>query len=371
MRRLAGLLAVCLLVVGACVDESASAETTGATVAPVPIAPPTTTTLAATTTSTAPATSTAPTTTTTTTVPPKGELVIHGVGDVAMDPSYVYTLATEGYDYALAGLGDLFVDDSLTVINLECAASDLGNPADKEFNFRCDPDALAPLREGGVEVANQGNNHFLDFGYEAAMDSRANLVAAGLNPVGTGATPEEAYAPALIEVDGWTIAVLGFGGVILGPEWLVTDEHPGMANGDSLEDMVAAVAVADELADWVVVTVHWGWELDLEPRADDVERAKAMIDAGADVIFGHHQHRLQPMSIYNDRPIFWGLGNFVWPRLSPESSDTAVAEVRISTDGTVTTACLLPATIVQTGRPELDDPALGCDDVDTPLYELP
>jgi poly-gamma-glutamate synthesis protein (capsule biosynthesis protein) len=125
------------------------------------------------------------------------------------------------------------------------------------------------------------------------------------------------------------------------------------------------------MADLVVVTVHWGRELDLVPRADDIERATAMIDAGADVVFGHHQHRLQPMTIYEGRPIFWGLGNFVWPKLSPESSDTAIAEVRIDSDGNVTAACLLPATIVQTGHPELDEPYDGCDGIDSPTYELP
>jgi len=368
-----------LLLCAACVDASASTETTAVapsvTSAGAPTQPSTvstSTTLLPATTASAPA-NPPPTTvppTTTTTVPPRGELVIHGVGDVAVDPSYIYTLAVEGYDYALAGLEGLFGEDSLSVINLECAASNLGTPADKEFNFRCDPEALGPLREAGVDVANQANNHFLDFGYEAALDSRANILAAGIASVGAGADPDEAYAPALLEVEGWTIAVLGFGGVVLGPEWLVTDDHPGMANGDSVEDMVAAVAAAEEVSDFVVVTVHWGWERDLVPRPDDIERATAMVDAGADVIFGHHQHRLQPMTVYEGRPIFWGLGNFVWPRISPDSADTAVAEVRIDAEGTISAACLIPATIVQSGHPVLDEPYDGCAGVDSPVYDI-
>ena len=78
-----------------------------------------------------------------------------------------------------------------------------------------------------------------------------------------------------------------------------------------------------------------------------------MIDAGADVIFGHHAHRLQPMDTYEGKPIFYGLGNFVWARFSAESSTTAVAEVVVRPDGSIT-GRPLPATIVSDGHPVLD-----------------
>jgi len=77
-----------------------------------------------------------------------------------------------------------------------------------------------------------------------------------------------------------------------------------------------------------------------------------MIDAGADVIFGHHAHRLQPMDTYRGRPIFYSLGNFVWPHLSEEASTTAVAEVRVRPNGRFT-ARLLPAYVVSDGHPVL------------------
>jgi len=78
-----------------------------------------------------------------------------------------------------------------------------------------------------------------------------------------------------------------------------------------------------------------------------------MIDAGADVILGHHAHRLQPMDTYRGKPIFYGLGNFVRPSFSPEGSATAVAEVVVLPDGTLR-GRLLPARIVSDGHPVLD-----------------
>ncbi len=288
---------------------------------------------------------------------PRGRLIINGAGDVSLDPGYIPALAKEGYEHALSGLDGLFLEDDLTVINLECPASDLGTRVPKQFNFRCDTNSLSVISELGVEVANQGNNHSLDYGPEALLDSISSIEAAGIAAVGAGADATAAHAPAVFERKGWTIAVVGFGGVIPSSNWLATDSSPGMADGDTIPTMVAAVEAADAVADLVVVTIHWGVELQSGPPQDDVARAHAMIDAGADVIFGHHPHRLNALETYKGKPIAWSLGNFVWPRLSAAGSDTAVAQVIVEPDGSIT-SCLLDATIISGGHPTLDDPSV-------------
>lgn len=282
----------------------------------------------------------------------RGKLVIHGVGDINTDPDYIPELAEQGYAYPWSGLDGLLTEDDLSVVNLECAPSRLGRPLDKEFVFRCDPDSLSAMRDAGVDVASLANNHSGDYGKDALLDGRHNLVEAGVAPVGAGFDVAEAAAPVLLERNGWTIAVLGFGGIVPGWDWIAAPDRPGMADGDDIASMVEAVRGAAAIADLVVVTVHWGVERDLEPRPDDRERARVMIEAGADVIFGHHPHRLQPLEMVDGAPVFWSLGNFVWPNLSEEGSTTAVARVVVQPDGKID-ACLIPAFISRPGRPEL------------------
>lgn len=315
----------------------------------LPAAVPTTTSSSSTTSSTSTSTSTS---TTTTTVPPKETLVIQGTGDVNLDPEYIPNLAANGYAFAWAGLEGLFLEDDLTVVNLECAPTDMPNPQPKEFVFRCPTASLQSLLPAGVEVANMANNHGGDHGSDGFVDGRANLIAAGVAPVGAGANVVEAGEPAMFEVKGWKVAVLGFGGVYPTTSWFATEDGPGMRNGDDIASMVEAVEAAAATADVVVVSIHWGVELDTEPRPDDIERALALVDAGADVVFGHHAHRLQPHEIINDSAVFWGLGNFVWPRFSMAGSTTAVARAVIHPDGAIE-ACLIPAFIENSGQPVL------------------
>ena len=301
----------------------------------------------------------AATTTTTSTTPPptptpepKQQLVIHATGDVSLDPSYIPALSANGYAWAWSGLDGLFERDDLTIVNHECPSTEIVAPVSKTFVFRCDPEALDEALQAGVEVANLANNHGYDQGAEGLLDSIRNLRRAGLVPVGAGQDAAHADAPRYVEVKGWRIAIVGVGEVLDPVTQVAAKGHPGTAVGHEFSRALAAIAEAEARADLVLVTIHWGVELDTQPRDYQVEEARSMIDAGADAIFGHHSHRLQPMDTYKGRPIFYGLGNFVWPRLSVEGATTAVARVIVRPDGTIM-GSLMPAEIVSDGHPIL------------------
>jgi poly-gamma-glutamate synthesis protein (capsule biosynthesis protein) len=271
---------------------------------------------------------------------------------VSLDPTYIPAFRSNGYGWAWSGLGGLFRRDDLTVINHECPSTDVVAPLDKTFVFRCDPAALDEAHDAGVDVANLANNHGFDQGPQGLLDSIRNLRRAGIVPLGAGSSEEEADAPAYVEVNGWTIGLVGVGEVIDPDSQVAVGDEIGTSVGHDFSRALAAIEEADANADLVVVTIHWGVELDTQPRSYQVDEAHRMIDAGADVIFGHHAHRLQPMDTYRGRPIFYGLGNFVWPSFSVEGSTTAVAEVLVRRDGTMR-GRLLPAFIASDGHPVL------------------
>ncbi len=285
--------------------------------------------------------------------PPRGSLVIHGAGDVSLDPSYISTYRTYGYGYAWSGLGGLFQRDDLTVVNVESPVSNLGTKVPgKQFNFRGDPAALPAMRKAGVEVGNLANNHAYDYGPAALVDTRANLLRAGIQPVGAGKDAAEAAQPAIFHVNGWTIAVVGVDEVIDPNDEVATATKPGTAAGHDFQAALAEVRAASQQADLVVVDIHWGVELDTQPESYQVDQGHQLIDAGADVIFGGHSHRLQPLEMFRGRPIFYSLGNFVWPNFSSAGSTTAVAEVTVRSRGTFT-ARMIPAYIQSSGHPVL------------------
>jgi poly-gamma-glutamate synthesis protein (capsule biosynthesis protein) len=155
-----------------------------------------------------------------------------------------------------------------------------------------------------------------------------------------------------VQINGWTVAVLGIDEVLDPADEVAGPDKPGTAAGHNFALALRAVRDAAASSDLVVVMIHWGVELDALPRPYQVHQAHRMIDAGADVIFGSHSHRVQPMETYQGRPIFYSLGNFVWPRLTPTTWATVVAEVTVAPDGTIT-GRLLPAQIVSDGHPVL------------------
>jgi poly-gamma-glutamate capsule biosynthesis protein CapA/YwtB (metallophosphatase superfamily) len=209
------------------------------------------------------------------------------------------------------------------------------------------------MRRAGIEVANLGNNHSYDFGPEALLDSVRNVRRAGIAPVGAGATQKDALRPAVLRLTGWNVAVVGLDQIVDPyPDAIATAAKPGTAAGYDTDLMLKAVRNAERRADIVIVTIHWGVELDTEPRAEQVELGQAFVRAGADVIFGHHSHRLQPMERFRGAAIFWGLGNFVWPDFSPAGARTAVARVIVKKSGKIESR-LMPAFIESPGHPVL------------------
>jgi poly-gamma-glutamate synthesis protein (capsule biosynthesis protein) len=331
--------------------------------------PPTqaTGTTSSTTATAAPTTTAGPTTTTTTRpiAPSRDRIVIHHVGDVNFDTSFTWHFP-DGFDVAFSGLDEIFLHDELTIVNLECAPTDIRTRMSaKEWSFRCDPESLAAMARNGVDVAVMANNHSGDYGFDGLIDGRRRLQAAGLNPVGAGRDLTEANEPVIFEIGGWTVGVVAFSAVSgfsytwekpwtydLDNQWFASEGAPGVAPA-RLDNMVDVVTALDDAVDVVIVSLHQEpYNETGIPEPIERERAQAVIEAGADVVVAHHHHRLMAFEYLEGVPIFWGMGNFVWSQMDAIRNTTAVAEIVIGTDGTIT-GRLVPAYIESSGRPVL------------------
>lgn len=220
-------------------------------------------------------------------------------------------------------------DADITLVNNEFCYSDRGAPlANKMWTFRAGPERAKVLNALGVDVAQLANNHVYDYGQEAMYDTFSALEAVGIPYVGAGRTLEEAMKPYYTEVDGKKIAIVAASRAEkykMTPQ--ATDTTPGILRCYDTELFVQTIKEARANADYVVAVVHWGTEH--TTVLEDVQRSSAReyIDAGADVIIGGHSHCLQGIEYYEDKPIFYSLGNF-W--FDEYNVDTMLVNIRIS-----------------------------------------
>ncbi|WP_339285289.1 CapA family protein [Oceanobacillus sp. FSL K6-3682] len=203
---------------------------------------------------------------------------------------------------------------------------------DKRIHLHTGEEAANALKELNFTMLNLANNHMMDYGAEGLNDTISALDNIGLNYVGAGENLEEATAIDYQEVNGLTIATLGYTDALV-EGFSALGYRPGVARAlpDNIFPMIEE---ANQNADLVFVNMHWGVEYDNQPHPRQTELARAMIDVGADAIIGHHSHVLQEVEKYKDGVIFYGLGNFVFDQGWSRTKDSAIVQYDLLSDGT-------------------------------------
>lgn len=259
-----------------------------------------------------------------------GETVVSLVGDVAFVNPIERNSRTKGYDYAWKYLGTIFQEDDFTLLNLETSITKSEEKwPEKEFNFRSDPKHAEEMKRQSVEAVSLANNHTLDFGRKGFADTLYHLKKSGILYAGGGADLSEAIRPILFEKNGTKIGILSFSRVVPSGKWYAGKNRSGIvgAYDSQLEQAIRAVKEWDSKTDVLMVALHWGKMHVEQPGVSEERAARRLIDAGADVIIGHHPHVLQGIEIYKNRPIFYSLGNFIFPNLGGNADRTMIAQV--------------------------------------------
>lgn len=193
------------------------------------------------------------------------------------------------------------------------------------FTFHADPGAETALAAANFKILSLANNHLPNYGREGIADTLKYLSQAGIASAGAGLDEAAAYAPAFIEARGYKFAFLAENDSdVVPPAYGASAARAGTALID-LAKMKRAVAEANERADFVIVSMHSGKEYTEELTEAQTGFARAAIDAGADLVIGHHPHVVQRVEKYKGKYIFYSLGNFVFDQMWSEDTRRGVA----------------------------------------------
>ena len=206
--------------------------------------------------------------------------------------------------------------------------ADGGIPADKAYVFRADTSKISLLEDIGTDVVSLANNHSFDYGTDGLKITTGVLDNANIAYVGAGLDGTSASEPHYIDVGGIRIA---FTAAMRSERYPKTPEagenHAGVVKMYDIEGYLEVIREAKKNADFVVAYAHWGAENNRWLESEQIEGAKAMVDAGADIVVGAHAHVLQTADVYNGKPIFYGLGDLY--------GEGGLAKITIEADDTI------------------------------------
>lgn len=247
---------------------------------------------------------------------------------------------------------DTFRKADVAMANLEIALTNRTSNADKAITFKSDPGIARSLAEVGLDVVSIANNHACDFGAEGMFDTINALEQAKVAAIGGGRNVDDAFEPVIQEIKGLKIAHFGISSTLppgfaaaanrpgIAPirarsrfyiDSITLDEQPGISPwvetsvlADDLNYACRKIAEAKKQADVIIVNMHWGiphgWCALFQGPLADYQKplAYGLIDAGADLIVGHHPHVIHGIERYKQGVIAYSLGNFLFHSMSDD-----------------------------------------------------
>lgn len=281
-------------------------------------------------------------------------LIMSFMGDVLLDSHVSDVIYKKGPTYLLSDVAEVLQGSHFNMVNLENPFSTGGIKAEnKQYTFRANPGHLEALSSGKINAVTLANNHILDFGIEALLDTMKYLKAKNILFTGAGTDFEQANSPIHATVNGVRLAVLGSSHVLPFVSWHAGSAKPGVASTYNPAKLLSEISDAEGKADLTIVYVHWGEEMKTEPLDYQKNLARMYIDKGADIVIGSHPHVLQGFEYYKGKLIAYSLGNFVFTNTR---RDTIILNMKYDT-GNGLDARIIPCEIIDFRPVLVQDPA--------------
>jgi hypothetical protein len=207
---------------------------------------------------------------------------------------------------------DVFGDNDLIITDMECPLTTAISSRRKTGpHQKAHPECIKILQHAGVGLAAMANNHIMDYGSPGVIDTLKLFKANGISAVGIGKSGQEAAQPYIFKKNGKSIAILNFAD----DEFITSPDGTYRCNSLNSINAFYDIRSARESNDFVIVIVHGGNEFYEFPSPRNRKLYRYLIDLGADTVITHHTHALSGYEVYNSKPLFYGLGNFIydWP----------------------------------------------------------
>ncbi len=242
---------------------------------------------------------------------PVNTVTIGFMGDIMIGRMVNEIIPIKGYVYPWGNTLPLLQHADLRIINLETTLTTHEEKNPKVFNFKAFPDRVKTLQAPHIDVTNLANNHTLDFKDPGLIETIATLDSAGIKHSGAGINAREAQKPLIITKNNLKIGIISY--TDNEPTWKAGDRKPGInyirvGDVDTITKQINALRPA---VDILIITSHWGPNMQQRPSEEFVQFAHAIIDAGADIIHGHSSHVFQGIEIYKNKVIMYDTGDFI------------------------------------------------------------
>ncbi|HOP75791.1 MAG TPA: CapA family protein [Bacillota bacterium] len=257
------------------------------------------------------------------------------VGDIGF-PKILGERILKDPSYPWKGTRDILEQADVLIGNLEIPLSLRGQAyTDKTWILRSHPQTVTALENMGFDIVTLANNHIMDFGPLALQDTIDALKSKNIQYTGAGMNSTEARKPAwYVTPNGVKIAFLAYSLTFPDIFW-AGPNRPGTAHGIPTH-FIPDIKRAKQSADIVVVSFHWSSEMLNYPKEYQKSYAKQCIDAGANLVIGHHPHVLQGLQVYQGGLIAYSLGNFAFGTYSTQGvKDSIILAVDFDRDGLI------------------------------------
>lgn len=258
------------------------------------------------------------------------------VGDMMFSRNIEEVVQAKGYDFLYRNVKNYLAASDYNTGNFENPIiyndPDSYTLPEKNIYLHAKPDVAKFLESIKFTNVNIANNHTMDFGVAGLVETMKAFSETKVKTVGGGLNKTASNEIHYDTVAGKKVAILGATDV--GYSWGYATNHQAGANKIRLEDLMPKIAEAKANSDLVIVHSHWGIEYNTDPNPRQVSIGHALVDAGADIVVGHHSHTLQPVELYNNGVIMYSLGNFIFDQGWSKTKDSVLSQYKEKEDGT-------------------------------------